>query len=262
MEFASVNAKLADGVLPCHVGGSGDPLLCLHSAGGVRISPALERLAQQRRLYVPVFPGFDGTERWPQLRTMADLADLAAELIDRVIGRPCDVIGHSFGGWVASWLAVRHPDKVEQLVLHAPAGFRPDGVGGLVGGPAELRRLMFAHPENLPAEQKPAEMQARNRAMLQHYQAEAATDRDLVVRLGDIKALTLILHGTKDGVIPIASPRLLKARIGRSHLIYVYDAAHGIDVDQPERFARLVGDFLARGEAFIVNHADAAPETR
>jgi len=126
----------------------------------------------------------------------------------------------------------------------------------LVGDAATLRRLMFAHPENLPAEQKPAEMQAQNRATVHHYHGETATDRDLAARLEDIKALTLILHGTKDGVIPIASPRLLKERIRRSHLVYVYDAAHGIDVDQPPRFTRLVGDFLARGEAFIVNHTE------
>jgi hypothetical protein len=45
----------------------------------------------------------------------------------------------------------------------------------------------------------------------------------------------------------------LKAKIPTSHLIYVYDAAHAIEVDQPERFLTLVGDFLARGQGFLVN---------
>ena len=243
--------------VPCHVGGNGDPLLCLHSAGGVRISPALERLAQSRRLVMPVFPGFDGTARRPGLKTMADLAELAAQVIDRAIGRPCDVIGHSFGGWVAAWLAVRHPDKVEQLVL-ARAGGVPAGGRGRLGWATRRRCAALCSPtrKTCRAEQKPAEMQAANRATVHHYHGETATDRDLAARLEDIKALTLILHGTKDGVIPIASPRLLKERIRRSHLVYVYDAAHGIDVDQPPRFTRLVGDFLARGEAFIVNHTE------
>lgn len=258
MAFTLTELKLADGIVPCHVGGSGDPILCLHGAGGVRLSPALERLSQSHRLYVPVMLGFDGTERQAGLRGMADLADLAARIIDMAIKEPCDVIGHSFGGWVAAWLAVRHPEKVEQLVLAAPAGFRPDGIGGLVGDPARLRQLMFAHPENLPPEQKTAAVQAQNRAMAHHYHGATATDRDLVGRLGDIEALTLILHGTRDGVIPTASPRLLKERIPHAHLVYVYDAAHVIDVDQPDRFVRLVGDFLERGEAFIVNRG-AAP---
>ena len=258
MDFSLETVAVSDGTLPCHVGGSGAPLLCLHSAGGVRISPAMTRLAETRRLYAPVFPGFDGTALRPDVRTMEDLADLAAQMIDRVIGRPCDVLGSSFGGWVAAWLAVRHPDKVEQLVLEAAAGFRPQGVGGLVADPALLRRLMFAHPENLPANEKSAEIQAQNRAATHHYHGDTATDRDLLARLGDIKALTLILHGTRDGIIPTESARLLKERIARAHLVYVYDAAHALEIDQPERVARLVGDFLVRGEAFIVNHASAA----
>jgi pimeloyl-ACP methyl ester carboxylesterase len=258
MAFTKTDLKLKRGTIPCHVGGTGRPVLCLHSAGGVRVSPALERIADSYRLVMPVMPGFDGTRRIDGVRSMADLADLAAEAIDAAIGGPCDVIGHSFGGWVATWLAARHPEKVQQLVLHASAGFRPEGVGGLVGDPETLRRAMFAHPENLPPEQKTAEVIAQNRAMVPQYNGGMAMDRDLVGRLKDIKALTLILHGTKDGVIPTDSPRLLKERIPRAYLVYVYDAAHGIDTDQPDRFVRLVKDFLGRGEAFIVNYGDQA----
>jgi pimeloyl-ACP methyl ester carboxylesterase len=255
MTFSLTEAKLAKGTLPYHVGGSGAPLLCLHSAGGVRLTSALERLAETRQLYLPVFPGFDGTPTQPHLRTMQDLAGLAAEFVDRVIGRPCDVMGHSFGGWVACWLAVRHSDRLQQLVLHAPAGFAPEGSGGLPTDPVKLRQAAFVHPENLPPERRSPDVLTANRTMVDHYLGKAVNDRDLQGRLGEIGALTLILHGTKDGLVPIASPRLLKERIPRSHLVYVYDAAHGIDVDQPARFVSLVGDFLALGEAFIVNRS-------
>jgi pimeloyl-ACP methyl ester carboxylesterase len=255
MTFSLAEAKLAKGTLPYQVGGSGPPLLCLHSAAGVRIGTALERLAETHRLYMPIFPGFDGTPPWPELRGMEGLADLAAEFAHSVIGAPCDVMGHSLGGWVAGWLAVRHPDRLQQLVLHAPAGFAPEGSAGLPTDPARLRQLAFAHPENLPPEQKPPEVLRANRMMVDRYTGEAAADPGLKARLGEISALTLILYGTKDGLVPIASPRLLKERIPRSHLLYVYDAAHAIETDQPARFVSLVGDFLALGEAFIVNRS-------
>lgn len=258
MAFIKTEPKLKSGTIPAHVGGAGRPVLCLHSAGGVRVSPALERIAESYKLYMPVMPGFDGTPRHDAVKSMTDLADLAAEFIDTAIGGPCDVIGHSFGGWVATWLAARHPDKVQQLVLHASAGFRPEGVGGLVGTPEALRRAMFVHPENLPAETKTLDVIAANRALVPTYNGGMAMDRDLVGRLKDIKALTLILHGTKDGVIPTDSPRLLREAIPRAYLVYVYDAAHGIDTDQPDRFVGLVKDFLGRGEAFIVNQGIAA----
>ena len=253
MPFSKSDVVLKSGSIPCYRGGDGRPVLLLHTAGGIRLSPVLERLAESSRLYIPLLPGFDGTPRNPKLKSMTDLADLAAEFIESEIKQPCDVIGHSFGGWTAAWLAVRHPDKVQQLVLAAAAGFRPAGVGGLVADPEKLRRMMFAHPENLPADQKPPDVQAANRAAAHYYHGDTALDRDLDARLQDIKALTLILHGTKDGVIPVESARLLKERIPRAMLLYIYDAAHALDVDQPERFARAVQDFLAQGEAFIVN---------
>ena len=256
--FTKSELRLRSGTLPCHIGGSGPALLYLHSAGGVRLSPALEQLAQSFKLYVPVMPGFDGTARRDHLRSMADLADLAAELIDTAIAGPCDVIGHSFGGWVAAWLGAKHADKVQLLTLVAPAGFRPDGAGGLPTDPAALRRAMYAHPENLGDEKPDPQRQAENRAAAHHYNHGVATDRDLVASLGELGALTLILQGTKDGVIPVATPRLLKACIPHAFSVYVYDAAHALDVDQPERFVELVTDFFTRGESFIVSRSAMA----
>ena len=45
-------------------------------------------------------------------------------------------------------------------------------------------------------------------------------------------------------------------QIPRAKLVYVYDAGHNIEVDQPEKFVSLIRDFLMRGEAFIVNPGD------
>jgi len=44
--------------------------------------------------------------------------------------------------------------------------------------------------------------------------------------------------------------------IPRAKLLYIYDAGHNIEVDQPDRFVALIRDFLFRGEAFIVNPGD------
>ena len=67
----------------------------------------------------------------------------------------------------------------------------------------------------------------------------------------------MIMHGTRDGRVPEEAVQLLKRDIPRSHLIYVYDAAHSLETDQPERFAHLVSDFMERAEAFLVNQGPA-----
>ena len=77
-------------------------------------------------------------------------------------------------------------------------------------------------------------------------------DRDLRPQLGKIGCLTLVLAGDLDGVIPPETGRLLKARLPHCYLTYVHDAAHNIEVDQPEFFIRVVGDFLTWGDGFLV----------
>lgn len=251
MSFSDREVTLSTGTLPFKVGGNGRPVLYLHSAGGVRLSPPLQRLAEKYCVYIPTFPGFDGTQTHDGVASMQALADLAAEFI-QAQGSACDVIGHSFGGWVAMWLAARHSDKVDHLVLETPAGLIPEGKGGLSSDPEVLRRQLYAHPERMPAE-KPAEIVRTNRAMLSHYHRPGPhMDTDLVAQLDKIQCLTLVLAGAHDGVIPAESGRLLKARLPHSYLVYVHDAAHNIETDQPEFFNRVVGDFLNWGDGFLV----------
>ncbi len=57
-------------------------------------------------------------------------------------------------------------------------------------------------------------------------------------------------------MIPATTGRLLKHAMQHVYLMYVYEAAHNIEIDQPERFDRMVGEFLRRGEAFIINFGD------
>jgi pimeloyl-ACP methyl ester carboxylesterase len=63
----------------------------------------------------------------------------------------------------------------------------------------------------------------------------------------------LILHGTEDRIIGKESMQLLKGRLRRAFLVYVWDAAHNIEVDQPQRMLSLVQSFLERSDAFMVN---------
>jgi len=251
MHLNRIEIKVKSETLTCYVGGEGPPMLFLHSSGGARLTPALERLAEKYRIYMPIIPGFDGTRSSERLRTMLDVADLAAEFVDTAIKSPCDVIGQSFGGRSAAWLAIRHPGVVQLLIL-AAASIRPNGEERPSGSPEDARLRLFAHPENLPPETRPAEWLAQNRAVSLRLRGSPAEDAELLGRLKEIRALTLILYGTKDGEIPPSSAQFLKSQILKSMLIYVYDAAHAIDSDQPDHFVRLVDGFFSLGETFIV----------
>ena len=244
---------LSSGELSYYEAGEGRPLLYLHPAGGVRWTKVQDELAKSFRLFAPVAPGFDGTAAHAQVRSMKGLAALAGEFIEKTVGGPCDVIGCSFGGYLAAWLAAEHPALVDHLVLECPAGFRPKGKGERTSDPEAFRKLLFLHPEKLPPETKTAEQEAGNRRMLPHYGSAADTDEELLARIPSIDKLTLILLGTADRLIPKESVQLLKSRLPHAYLVYIWDAAHAIEVDQPERMLTVLTSFLQRSEGFMVN---------
>lgn len=257
--FSEQQIELSTGPIRYLKGGTGPALLHLHSAAGPRLSPAIERLASKHTIFMPTAPGFNGTPAHANVTTMAGLAGVTAEFIRKAVGKSCDVMAESFGGWIALWLAAKHPDLVEQLVLEAPAGMRTKGVGGLPPDPAERDRKLYAVPERAPKEPRYEQVLPGNFKAVQGYTGGETLDAELVKALPQIKARTLLLFGTKEEVTPVEDVgRRLKAGIPHSHLSYIYGAAHAVEFDQPERVARLVGAFLERGEAFLVRTAEVA----
>ncbi|MSO66143.1 MAG: alpha/beta hydrolase [Alphaproteobacteria bacterium] len=259
MAYTRHETTLSTGPVSYFKAGSGRPVLYLHSGTGPRFTDPLDRLGETHTVYMPIFPGFDGTPVHTTVKGTKALAQVFVEFLDKVINAKVDVIGHSIGGQVAAWVAVQAKDNIEQLVLVASGGFRPKDAPPIPSDPKELLKKAYAHPENMKPDGRTPEVSGKNREMAMHYVNGIQYDEELIGRLGEISALTLIVHGERDGVIPESAPLLLKRRIKKSHLIYLYDAAHVPEVDQPKRFTNLVGDFLTRGEAFIVNWGSRGP---
>ena len=110
--------------------GAGPPLLFISGTGGdLRVKPNV--------LDGPLPKAFDlvaydqrglGRSGKPDIDySMADYADDAAALMDSLGWASAKVIGVSFGGMVAQELVLRHPAKVERLVLACTS---PGGAGG------------------------------------------------------------------------------------------------------------------------------------
>ncbi|HEX5959504.1 MAG TPA: alpha/beta hydrolase [Hyphomicrobiaceae bacterium] len=251
--FTQHTVTLDTGPVAYLKGGTGRPILHLHPAGGPRVTPAMQLLAPRHTIYVPTTPGFSGTPVHDTVASMPELADLAAKFARTVIGGPCDVVAESFGGWEALWLAVRHPDLVEQLVLQAPAGLRTEGTGGFHSNdPADRMRRLYAIPERAPQETRSPEVIAGDQRMYARYTGGITLDPALQAALPTIKARTLVLFGTQDEVVPLDAARRLMAGIPQARLTYVWRAAHVPEFDQPEKVSRLIGAFMELGEGYVV----------
>jgi pimeloyl-ACP methyl ester carboxylesterase len=109
--------------------GAGRPMVLLHGGLGSSemFGPVLPTLAERRQVVAVDLQGHGRTadiDRPLDPRLMAD--DIAA-LVDHLgLDRP-DLVGYSFGGWVALHTAAKHPAKVGRLVA-ASANVRPDAI--------------------------------------------------------------------------------------------------------------------------------------
>ena len=75
---------------------------------------------------------------------MPELAATIVKAADALGLDRFDLMGTSFGGKAALWLAVRNPERVRALVLEAPAAIRPSGTAPVSGTPEQMAALLQA----------------------------------------------------------------------------------------------------------------------
>jgi 3-oxoadipate enol-lactonase len=195
--------------------------------------------------------------------TMAQYADDAAGLLDHVGWGRCAVVGVSFGGMVAQELAIRHPDRVERLVLCCTSS-------GGAGAPSYPLHTLVDRPEDErvaiqlgisdtrygadwqaanpgPAEKILATMRSGQPAP-DGYQLEARAHHDTFDRLPAITAPTLVCAGRFDGIAPVSNSEAISSQIPDAEL-RIYDGGHLF----------LLQDRAAWGD--IVRWLDESPET-
>jgi pimeloyl-ACP methyl ester carboxylesterase len=233
--------------------GQGSPLIHLHGAGGMRLTRGHDLLSQHHRVIAFEMPGFGESPANTTTATMAELATTMATAISNLGIETFNLLGTSFGGKAALWLAAQHPDRVLALVLEAPAAIRQEGSSPPSGTPADIARRLFAHPERVaPLPTPDPAVEAKQRTLVSRLRGPDR-DAELEARMRALATPTLVLFGTLDHVIPPEMGRSYKALMPNCHLVFVYDAGHAISTERPEAFADVTLDFLERREAFVIN---------
>jgi pimeloyl-ACP methyl ester carboxylesterase len=120
--------------------GTGHPLVLLH--GGLltidlSFGPLIPRLAPSHRLIAVDLQGHGRTADVEREPTYPNLAADVVALLDHLGIDRADVFGFSLGGLIALELGIRHPGRVDRLVV-AAAHHRPEGYHDL-SDPASVR---------------------------------------------------------------------------------------------------------------------------
>jgi pimeloyl-ACP methyl ester carboxylesterase len=233
--------------------GRGDPLVYLHGAGTVGGFDDLLPLSANRRLIVPIHPGFGASDDDPNIDSIVDYVVHYATLFDQLgLTEPVDIVGHSLGGWIASMFAVLQGHRVRRLALACPAGLRvPDHPttdlftipadqvpSYLVADLGTLARLVPGGPTN---EMKV--MRYREMTSFAHVAWNCNYDLKLERWLDRVTMPTLILWGTQDRLIPVEQARHWADRLDRAEVATFDSAGHLLFSEAPgavERVAAFV----------------------
>lgn len=235
--------------------GEGPVVVGLHGAGGLRRSSMHAMLARNHRVILFEVPGFGHSEENTRSAHIGDLALTMLAACDALGLEKFTLMGNSFGGRLALWMAVQRPHVLDRLILIAPAAIKPEGAPSpaFAGSHEQRAAMMFAHPERQPRiTPPPAEVLEKQQRLLKKL-AGPPRDPDLEARMRDLDVPVLVLFGTVDKVVPMQMGSIYADILPKCFVMMVYDAAHAIDSDRPEAVAEAVTDFVARGERFLVS---------
>ncbi len=220
--------------------------------------------------------GVGRSSKPPGPYTTAQMADDTAGLMAACGIDSAHVAGVSLGGMIAQELALRHPERVQNLVL-ACTYARPDdeiktslremvaALGGMVteDGRIELDLssvdpmtfFQLLMPRTFSADflerELPTLMQLFSGALQWGFsmeailaQVHAAMNHDTVDRLPTLRARTLVITGDADELIPPRCSKELAGLIPNATLALVEGGSHGFNFEMPDRFNEAVLGFL------------------
>jgi pimeloyl-ACP methyl ester carboxylesterase len=196
--------------------GRGEPVILLHDAGASAAktwiaSGAMAALAHGLRTIALDFPGHGDSDKPAQpARYGREMGEDVLRLMDHLKLTRAQLVGYGLGAQVAAWLAARHPDRFQAVVL---AGGGPVREGAPTAGDA-------AWPG-------------------------AATISELALSDGDLARITLPLLGVAGKLDPgLRELIALRAPMARPpQLAAIEEATHSSAPSSPD-FASVIAQFL------------------
>ena len=177
--------------------GAGDPLILLHGGVGASemFNPILPALSSGREVIAADLQGHGRTADIDRPMSIEVMADDVAALANYLNIEKADVMGYSLGGEVALQTAIRHPEKVNRLIV-VSATFRRDGwYPEILAGMSQMG----------PAAAEPM----KQTPMYQMYSRIAPRPQDWQVLISKLGELLRKQYDWSNNVAAIKSPTLL-----------------------------------------------------
>lgn len=250
--------------------GHGEPLVLIMGFAGPKIGWIFQNCFFKKHYQVITLDnrGVWRTDKPDGPYSTKMMADDTVGLMDHLGIKKANIVGASMGGMIAQELAINYPERVQKLVLGCTYASK-DETGGLT--PEYYTRIGFDEGSSNDELKKVAmgrllttvfslsfsnrfyrmlaTLLAKMYVMLLstkgvRAQYEATLEHNVLDRLHEIKAPTLVIAGTQDRLIRPGSSETIADRIPNAKLVKVKDGSHSFFIEKKGRFNREILAFL------------------
>ncbi|MBV9875569.1 MAG: alpha/beta fold hydrolase [Verrucomicrobia bacterium] len=221
----------------------------------------LPLLTTQFRVLIYDLPGHGESDPPVGQDSFDDLANDLATLLDHTGISRATLVGLSIGGMIAQHFASLFPDRLQALVL-CSTGFQTDETGKKIFGDriAQVSERgiepqvdgsmgRWFTPQFLsdaPATIEWVKRMYRKTSPAGFINAcRAIQELDMLDRLPNITAPTLLIPGELDPAFPVSVSRTMQSQIKNAELKVLAGAAHIGNVERPHEFNEILFKFLA-----------------
>jgi len=191
-------------------------------------------------------PGFGLTPAPTTPWQVKDYSNLVKSFIDSYNLKKINLLGHSFGGQIATQFAYDYPEYLEKLFLAGAAAIRPKKsffritIGFLAkilkvifsGKAKKLRHFLYRCIGSLDYENL-------TDPIMQQTMHNVLAD-DLKNILPEIKTPTIIIWGEEDSYTPLKHGLIIKKLIPNNKIYILKNARHGLHLQQPAELKKII----------------------
>lgn len=235
-------------------GTRGTPIVFIHGSGASHLiwGEQVRALGEITRAVALDLPGH-GRSDPPGRDSMDAYRDVILGLLDALGIERAVVAGHSLGGGITQTLALSHPDRVAGLGLIG-TGARLRVLTQILDGivsPRDFDQTTEFIVDNSYAPGLDTAMRARAIADLRacppqvtHGDFSACNEFDMMARVSEIRAPTIVICGQQDKMTPVKYSEYLVSKIPNARLVVVAGAGHSVMLEQAESVNRALLEFM------------------
>ncbi len=234
--------------------GEGPVLLLLHGLFGAlsNWTTVLKHFTRRYKVVIPLMPIYD----MPLLHTnVKGLSKFIHKFVEHKGYSSVILLGNSLGGHVALMYALKHPERVDAMVLSGSSGLYENAMGGSFPKRNDYNYIKekveytFYDPKTANKELVDECFETvndRGKALRILAMAKSAIRHNMSKELKNIDLPSCLIWGKNDKITPEEVADEFHALLPNSELHFIDKCGHAPMMEQPEEFNQILDDFLTR----------------